>query len=201
MKYLLTSLIFLALALHSYAQDSVLKTITQETCDCLESKKSQLLKENNTQKLYMAMGVCVFESYGNHKDAYDREFGVLNLNDGEAARGLGEKIGLEMAVLCPETLMLVAGQAEETKQKETFKTLEGIVVDIEKDLFNIVVVQEQNGKRHRLVWLDFFEGDDLIQNFSEGTAKDLTIEYEEKEFFDPNSKEYRVFKVVSKVTE
>lgn len=181
-------------------KDTLLNTISLETCECVE-KKGLDYTSNNTTKLELEFGLCIMESYGRHKKKAEKLLNV-SLNDEASLEQFGEDIAFKMIDNCPDVIMALAGNyaAEEFEEVKDDLTLEGEFVSIESLQFNMVEIKGDNNRTQKLIWLQYFEGQELLSNTKKLKGKNLEVIYLQKELYDPKINEYRNFKVIKKIS-
>ncbi len=162
----------------------MLDTITQETCDCISGKN---LANLNAENLNLVLGTCMIESLGRHESAM-KELNI-NLHDADGMRQLGEKVGLRMATICPDILLKIAELSQ--PQPTTDNELLGTIVRTGGEEFGFVIVRDEQGREHKLLWLRYFKNSEqLIQNPQQVIGKRVRIHYEAIECYTPKEREY-----------
>jgi len=189
----------LAITLSVQAQsDEVYKTIAKETCECI-GKKNYDYNTTSKAEIQAALGLCMLESAKLNK----LELDMSNL---EAITKLGEKVGLQMAPICPEVFKAFMDDAvqdietdESVEEDETeYFTVAGKIKSVEEKDFIYVTLKEASGKEHRFAWLYYFEGsDEFKDNPKSMVGKDVTITYILLEVFQPKSKVYYNLNILS----
>ncbi|GLB50213.1 hypothetical protein [Neptunitalea lumnitzerae] len=206
LKHLTTLFTFLLITSIGFSQttkDELLKGAAQHACDCFTSKDIDF--ENITDKnIEVELGICILSYYKDHKEAIESEYGNI-LKDTAAMENFAVDVGIEMAGFCPEALIAITGD-EAFEEEETYETyaLKGTILNINTDQFVYIEVKDENGKRFKIYWLDYFEGDSIILDLLDQKKvdkKSYYIEYTFVELFDPSTKEYRNFKVLTNVSE
>ncbi|HKK78695.1 MAG TPA: hypothetical protein VJ933_03660, partial [Phaeodactylibacter sp.] len=122
-------------------------------------------------------------------------YGTLNPSDQETMQQLGQDIGMRMVTKCPQYMMKLANQqaAPQSTAPAPIKKasrLKGTIKAISGDEVAVVTVVEENGRSHKMLWLDFFPGSARLQNPSEAVGKEVTVEYQEMEVYSPKANEY-----------
>jgi hypothetical protein len=194
------TLLFLILAFISvpgFSQtEEVYKTIAKETCDCL-AKKNFDYKKAGKAEIQMALGLCMMESA-------QRSNLTIDPTNMQQMTELGQKIGLQMAPICPEVFQAftedaekLMGQEEEEEDPEFF-TLSGKVKSVEEKDFFYINVKESTGKENKFIWLYYFDGSDEFKDDPKKLiGKDVTITYMLLEVLQPKSKVYYNLNVIS----
>jgi hypothetical protein len=163
----------------AYAQDDIYKTIATETCDCVSKRGIDTSKRNEVE---IALGLCMLESIQSH----DVD---VQLTDEAAMTAFGEKVGLQMAPICP--LLFSAFMADPQEEEEVL-TLAGKIKSIEMDEFLFVILKDDSGKEHKMLWFRYFSGSDDFKNDPKKlVGKNVTVVYENQECYFPKAKTYR----------
>lgn len=158
-------------------QDEVYKTIAKETCECVSKRNVDLSKRKDVE---MALGLCMIESA-------QRNNMELEMSDGEAMQKLGEKVGLQMAPICPD---LFRAFIDDTEEAETL-SISGKIKSIETGDFLYINIKEDGGKEHKLIWLRYFPGsDEFADDPKKLVGKSVTITYQNIECYLPKAKVY-----------
>lgn len=196
MKKIITAL--LLVASFSYAQESAIDLIAKETCECITDKKNDL---SNTDKndLQSILGVCMLKSYTKHEGELQTEEKV-SFSDEEGLEKFGESIALKMLNYCPDTIVELGRIAiEEEKNAATNEVLsiEGTVTDIKTEQFVTISVKDKSNRIHKLLLLDYFESASLFVNGEIKKNNKLVVYYSDIELYDPSTKDFKFFKVIS----
>lgn len=162
------------------AQEDVFKTVAKETCECLEKRTLDFTKRKEVE---IALGLCMIESAQNNNMD-------LDMADGDAMRKLGEKVGLQMASICPKVFEAFIGDDEETEEATNI-SISGKIKSIEEGDFLYVNFKEDSGKEHKLIWLRYFSGSDEFQEDPKKlVGKRGTVTYQNIECYLPKAKIY-----------
>ncbi|MBC8756440.1 hypothetical protein H2O64_17330 [Kordia sp. YSTF-M3] len=208
MKKIIT-VIALCFATIGFAQDKkdtkdvVLTEMTQEVCECVSEKSSEGLTKEEVE---IQLGLCMMKSYGKYKDRLDKYL-VVSLDDANSLEVLGQEIGFKMLELCPDTFMVFAKDLIEDEIKEQSNApskgsntaVLGNVVKLTNDQFNIVTFKGENKREYKLLWLEYFEGQELLSDVKNLKKSKMKVSYESKEMYDPKLKDYRTYKVLRKL--
>lgn len=195
MRKLILLFSLICISLVSYAQDDVYKTIAKETCDCL-AKKNFDYKKVGKAEIQMALGLCMMESAQKNNL-------IIDVSNPEQMTELGQKIGMQMAPICPEVFQAFTEDAEELMGQEEeegpeYFTFSGKVKSVEEKDFFYINVKESTGKENKFIWLYYFEGsDDFKDDPKKLIGKDVTITYMLLEVLQPKSKVYYNLNVIS----
>lgn len=183
---------------NTYSQSGGLDLIAKETCECLDAKKAK--SENFTGKeLKTAVGLCIIKSYSDHKSELTSEE-KEKFNDTDGMGKLGETVALKMLAFCPNMIMELGKNSKDeiTDEKEDAFIL-GEVIDIQSEQFITLQVKDQNGRKYSFLLLTYFDTAPLLTNNDIKKKDKLKISYTEIELFDSKAKEFRYFKILTKL--
>lgn len=182
----------------AYSQD-VLNIVAKETCECLEAKKVK--SENFTgDELKAAVGLCMIKSYSDHIAEFKGSEKV-SFSDKAGMTKLGENVGVKMLEICP-AMILELGKSDsedDVPVEEADPTLSGEVVDIKWEQFVTLQIKDQTGRNYNLLLLDAFDTASLLTNNEVKKKDKLKVSYSEIELFDSKAKEFRYFKILTKI--
>jgi len=132
----------------------------------------------------------------------------VSLDDPNSLELLGQEIGFKMLETCPDIFMtfakdLIQEEIEEKSSTPSTKVSKtsvlGEVVKLTKDQFNVLTFKGDNKRVYKLLWLEYFEGQELLSDFKDIKKSRLRISYEDKEMYDPKLQDYRTYKVLRKL--
>lgn len=197
MKKNIFLLIVLFSSIVTYSQD-VLNVIAKETCECLDAKK--LKSDNFTgDELKAAVGLCMIKSYSDHMSEFKADERV-KFSDKEGMSKLGETVGVKMLEVCPAMILeLGKGSKNDVKVKEQDAFIVGEVTDIKSEQFMTLQMKDQKGRNYSLLLLDYFDTASLLTNNEIKKNDKLKVSYTEIELFDIKVKEFRAFKILTKL--
>lgn len=182
----------------SYSQD-VLGVIAKETCQCLEIKKT---KEPNLSAadFKAEVGVCMIKSYTDHMSEF-KPSEKVDFADEEGMGKLGENVAMKMLQVCPNMIIeLGRGTIEEGKEaKKEDSFLLGEVIDVKWEQFVTLQLKDQTGRNYNFLLLDSFDTAPLLTNNEIKKKDKLKVSYTEVELFDSKAKEFRYFKILTKI--
>ena len=140
------------------------------------------------------------ESYSKHKKEADKHLDV-SFDDEQSLENLGVEVALKMMTHCSDFMMKLAGgyAADEFEKAKEDITLVGKIVNIHESQFSIVELRDTDDRIQKLLWLEYFEGSNLLEDLNKLKKKRLKVTYIEKEMYDPKIGEYRNFKVIKKI--
>ena len=75
----------------------------------------------------------------------------------------------------------------------------GEVIDIQSEQFITLQVKDQNGRNYSFLLLTYFDTAPLLTNNDIKKKDKLKISYTEIELFDSKAKEFRYFKILTKL--
>lgn len=175
-------LILLLLPLLVWAQEDY-KGIAQETCECIQKKD---LSSATKKSIEVALGLCMFEVI----QARNIE---VDMSDGDAMRKFGEKVGMQMAPICPDIFVKLSDESEKTAPAN--ESVTGTIKSIEEKEFLFVTVKDQSNKEVRIVWLRHVEGaDEFLTDYKKLIGKKVTLTYQNLELFNAKAKGYFGYK-------
>jgi hypothetical protein len=161
-KYLL----LLVIANQSFSQD-VMDIITNETCECIKAKNIDLEKIESSE-LQMQLGLCVIQSYSNHKDKLPKSKRILLDNEDQMEK-FGEEIGMKMITFCPDILLAIG--KNEIDKNESNEVLDvsslsstGILIERKKDGFLTIKIKEESGRINDFILIKNFDNAYLISD-------------------------------------
>ncbi|MNX17940.1 hypothetical protein D3C86_478300 [compost metagenome] len=195
--------VFVFSNLGCYSQDFI-NTVAKESCECIHAKKIDFEKLT-AEQLQSEFGVCIVKSYSQHKEAYDK-IEKLDFSNRSDMKALGEKVAIKMLEHCPEVIIAIGKSSnnefsddEDTNEDSVDLTLEGQLIEQKNDQFISLIVKDNAGRTHSLLFLSFFENSNLItENLLKKNDK-ISIDYFEQEFYDIKSKDFRYYKVITKI--
>lgn len=196
-KFILSAIFYFAIC-NIYSQD-ILETVTKEVCSCTKTK---LEANNNPENLEMDLGLCIVSSYSSNKDKVALKYGNILENESSMEK-LGAEIGLKMADVCPDVLMKIGLASKQFKDDDSKvseqKTVDGDIVEIKTDQFVTIIIKDKNGRNQNCLLLNYFETASLFTNNELKKGSKVIITFEEKELYDTLSKDFRYFKVITKL--
>jgi len=192
-------LVVLCCNIAAYSQD-VLDVIAKETCECLTAKKTKS-PDLSAADFKTEVGVCMIKSYSDHLSEFKASEKV-NFSDKEGMTKLGESVGIKMLQTCPNMIIELGRNAnkDELEIEDTVDpTLSGEVVDIKWEQFITLQLKDQTGRNYNFLLLDTFDTASLLTNNELKKKDKLTVSYTEIELFDAKAKEFKYFKILTKI--
>lgn len=170
-----------------YAQtNEQLESMAKLTCECVNGKNLDL---KNRKEVEMQLGLCLLEAAGKNN---------INFESGtEEIEPLAEKVGLKMATKCPAIFVSFANTNEDTQEQPTSFEVSGKVKSVELTELGTLVLKEDSGKEHRLLWISYFNGsDDFVSDPKKLINKSVTVSYEMTDIYFPKTKSYITSKLI-----
>ncbi len=190
MKRIFAFALVLSLALPLSAQD-LMDKLADSACACISKKD---VEKMGSEELQMQLGFCIMEAVGNNAEAFQKEYGGLDPTDTEAMTKLGEQIGMKMAFRCPTVMMKVATVTTEVVSAPApavTEELTGTVKAIEGDEIAQIVVVDEAGRTHKLLWLRYFKGDSrFISEPGKVAGSKVRVKFETIDAYSPKAREY-----------
>jgi hypothetical protein len=131
------------------------------------------------------------------KKKYHIDLSNLDNGTGEA---LGKLIGEKMLVKCPDQMTKLAKTVmdkPETATKPVGATMTGVVTDVVANQFVVITVKDTKGPEQKFIWLDYFDGSDLLKNPADIKGKTVEVTYTENDFYNPAIKDYMKYKIIA----
>lgn len=191
---------------YSFSQNDDLKSkvldiIAIESCDCIRQKNIDFETEE-IETITKNFGLCIIQSYTNNKEEADKHLDIA-FTDSNSMRQLGEQVGVKMLSHCPDYVMALAKDTKTTNQVVTneITDITGVVFNVEKsNMFVIVEIKDDLKRSYKLLWLEYFEGENVLRDLNKINKTKVKISYEDTEMYDPKINEYRNFKIIKKLS-
>ncbi|SDK59391.1 hypothetical protein SAMN05421823_10318 [Catalinimonas alkaloidigena] len=199
MKYFTLFLLALSLAGSAAAQDIVDK-MADAACAC-----SSAIQSDDPETVQMEFGMCILKAAQPYAKVLQKKYGIdFTHIDQTTGEKLGRLIGMRMVARCPDLTAKLMQQAEEpatggqTAAVASAHTLTGKLVDIAHEQFVTFHVQSPDGKITKVLWLSFFPNSNALMNdYGRLLQKQVTIQYQEEEFYNPRLGEYTPTKIIT----
>ncbi len=190
---LLLAILFFTVA--TKAQNA-LEIIAKETCSCAQTKKIDFT-QTDVAKVQTELGFCMLESYTNHKNELSPE-DQIDIGSSTEMQRIGEKIGIKMMNYCPDIIIALGKASSQEKEVVTTNSeIEGTFIEQIQNEFITIKIKDNQGRIHNLLYLTQFNNADKLTDKSIKKNTPITVAYTEYEFFDPKSKDYKFFKVIT----
>ena len=134
-----------------------------------------------------------------YKDELKSRFNIdINDQSGKQWETLGQLIGGKMVIECPDLLMILARAEEKAAQQDVAPQFyEGFVTEIQKTMFATVIIKDTYGQSRQLLWLGYFTNSELLKNPAQIKSSKMKFDYEEYQFYDPQTEHYAPVKVLT----
>jgi hypothetical protein len=193
-RSLFTAILLLTLSL-AQAQD-VLDRISRETCDCINNMDKT---EHQGESLQMQLGFCMLKAAGPYEKELRKQHKVdLSRLDHGTGERLGQLVGVRMAGMCPEVLMMIVDISEETdavNAEVVVAQVTGVVTGVRDRQFATILVKDGSGRTVELLRLEHFANADLLSSAGASSLR-ATFRYVVRELFDPVSGSYKPHNVL-----
>lgn len=196
MNHKLLLFLLLALAQPVFSQD-YMDEIAQKSCECLNTISDTL----DTERFNLELGLCMIEAAAPYKKQLKKDYRIDFNKIDEHGADLGRLIGLRMASVCPEAVVLLAKKANDEETTLLAENLfEGQIVGIDDGKFVEFSLKDAQGKISKFYWFTFIEsGVELSNHYQDLLEKTVQITYVTEELFDARIREYRSFNVIQKL--
>ena len=167
--------------------------VANATCEYLQSDEIKSLSHDD---MSVKMGFFLISYYSDHKEKFASEGIVFDLKDEKGGEELGYKIGMKMAGVCPETLMLFSD--DDTDDDSAFETfiVEGELKSISGEDFSYIHIKDLEGKTQKFLWFGNFTGSDKLIEDDNIKKTKVNITYKNTECYSPKLKEYIIIKEI-----
>ncbi|AXG71465.1 hypothetical protein KORDIASMS9_03722 [Kordia sp. SMS9] len=185
-------------------KDKVLEDVTNDVCACISEKVDEGISQKDIE---VQLGLCLINSYGKFKARIDKYMNV-SFDDATSMEKFGQEIGMKMITVCPDTFMSFAKDIIEEEVENynasdettpVFTVVSGEAVKLVNDQFNVLSFKGTNKRMYKFLWLEYFEGQELLSDMKDLKKKQLEISFESIEMYDPKLKDYRTYKVLRKI--
>ena len=178
-------------------KDSLVTKIAREVCSEMSKKDFTGMSESEVQ---MELGLAFMPYFQEHADE------ISNYYPGEpdtSLRRLGMDVGFKMAVVCPDAFSrmfkstLAAQKKSPVVVTKATEEIKGTLEKIVDGEFTYFIIKNAKGKSEKIWWMEYFSGSEKITNASLNEL--LSVEYYEKEVYNPALKEYIKIKIAAGV--
>jgi len=173
----------------SQAQD-VLDSISVHSCDCITALD---IKNMPKEKLTIELGLCMMKASQPYEKQLKQSYGIdmkkVDKGDGEK---LGRLVGLKMASSCPTFTDLIT---KITSDEVETNSIEGTITDFVTEQFISIVIKDSDGRDQKIIWLEYFKNSEKL--LKSGKNKNVTIEFQERELYNPKFNDYIKYKVAT----
>lgn len=164
-----------------------LQSMAQLTCECVNGKNLDL---KNRKEVEMQLGLCLLEAAGKNN---------INFDSGtDSIKPMAEKVGIKMATICPAVFVSFANTGDDVQESSNTSEVSGKIKSVELTELGTIVLKEDSGKEHRLLWISYFNGsDDFVSDPKKLINKSVTVSYEMTNIYFPKTKSYITSKLIS----
>ncbi|MCU7616994.1 hypothetical protein NZ698_07275 [Chryseobacterium sp. PBS4-4] len=196
----LVAAVLLLLSTLAFSQDYKSK-FSKSVCECV----NKLDATNKTKKEMSAQfGLCAFKNANPYKKELKRDFDidlVADISNEKKMTDFGVQVGLLMLNDCPEVLIAMNKDSEETEtvsDESSYLLLSGTVKKIEKENFVVFHIVGENNNLTKFYWVSNIESNlDLPKEYNSLLNKKVNISYYTTEIFDAKINDYRNLNVIS----
>lgn len=163
-----------------------LQSMAQLTCECVNGKNLDL---KNRKEVEMQLGLCLLEAAGKNN---------INFDSGtDSIKPIAEKVGIKMATICPAVFVSFANTGDDVQESSNTSEVSGKIKSVELTELGTIVLKEDSGKEHRLLWISYFNGsDDFVSDPKKLINKSVTVSYEMMDIYFPKTKSYITSKLI-----
>jgi hypothetical protein len=160
--------------------------MAQLTCECVNGKNLDL---KNRKEVEMQLGLCLLEAAGKNN---------INFDSGtDSIKPMAEKVGIKMATICPAVFVSFANTGDDVQESSNTSEVSGKIKVVELTELGTIVLKEDSGKEHRLLWISYFNGsDDFVSDPKKLINKSVTVSYEMTDIYFPKTKSYITSKLI-----
>lgn len=196
MNHKLLFFLLLVLAKPVFSQD-YMNEIALKSCECLNTIPDTL----DTDRFNLELGLCMIEAAAPYKKRLKKDYRIDFNKIDEHGADLGRIIGLRMASVCPDAVVMLAHRANDEEAALLAENLfEGQIVGIDDGKFVEFSLKDAQGKISKFYWFTFIEsGLELTNNYQNLMEQYVQITYSIQELFDARIQEYRSFYVIQKL--
>lgn len=188
-KKIVFTLVGILILTFSRAQD-VLDSISVHSCECISLLD---LKNMPKEKLTIELGLCMMKAAQPYEKQLKQSYGIdmkkVDRGDGEK---LGRLVGLKMASSCATFTDLIT---KITSNEAETSSIDGTITDFVTEQFVSIVIKDSDGRDQKIIWLEYFKNSEKL--LTNGKNKNVTIEYQERELYNPKFNDYIKYKVAT----
>lgn len=192
MKYIFIAVLCLACFLSYSQSDEELGDIAKVVCDCMNGKE---LNFKDRKAVEMALGMCFLQVI------QDKKLDI-EITDQGAMENFGRSVGMRMAGVCPKVFEAFIDNAQDNSNKEVEEVdVSGTVRSVDTKEMTTLVVRDQSGKEHKLVWLHYFVGsDNFVADPKKLVGKNISVSYRIADVYSFSQKSYITVKELTKMS-
>lgn len=202
MRIIFTLLLVAGLIQTTTAQD-YLDKITKEICPCMDDINESMPQDS----LNMKLGLCFLTASMPYEKELRKKHGIdlSNFND-EAGERLGSLLAVKLIGTCPKFAAMAMRMAQQEAAPPrtpngpvlNVRTTYGSVQAVTPSQFLTITVKTDDGPSYEFLLLDHVPN---IDNISQDPAKAKGYHgkwsYVEREFFDPYTRTYKTYRVLT----
>jgi hypothetical protein len=187
------------------SKQEVVDLMAEDTCECIAKKKLKV--SDSMEEKEMALGLCLFSSFNEHKNK-SKYYKKKSLDDMEE---IGEDVGMAMASMCANDFMSIFSSEElvdfvddkeddiigRVNSEASDMSIEVELLSMNNDAISYIEAKDDFEKNHIFLITEEFEGYDLLKKSNFGNSYNIT--YKEVELFDLSEKQYITKKVITKI--
>ncbi len=206
MKKLFLSILFLVASSEYITAQTITQKVTKEVCDCLNQTN---IEGKDASTITDAFQSCFMKGAMPSFMELVKEMGIegdFSKESTKMGREMGQKLAIVLIKDCPVAMTWFAkmsnkGQVAEENKPEiiTFDgKFSGTFKGIKNNNYTFLNFKDASGDEVNLIWLQKFEGDELLLNDKESTlkAKNLQAKWRTIELYDYKTKKYQSFKEI-----
>ncbi|PHS07979.1 MAG: hypothetical protein COA88_07660 [Kordia sp.] len=187
--------ILLLLSINMFSQESIMDKVANATCEYLQQDE---IKSLTSDEMTAKLGLFMLSFYSDHEREFESAGVKVDWNSGKSGEEFGQSIGIKMAGLCPDILMLLAGSTSDTDDYESF-VIEGKLKSITGDEFSYINIKDTLGKSQKFLWLSNFKGSDRLIDADKIKGIKVNVTYKKTECYSPKLKEYIIVKEIVEI--
>lgn len=170
--------------------------IARQMCECINNKS---LDQLNYNQYTNEIGLCLIEIVAQDTELMAEIANDSDLPMDQAYKEFAKEIGMLAGFECPQIFLNVQRLQNGIPEPLEMKLIEtGQITGVDKNQFNSILLKTSDGSLLKFLWLDRFEGDQVLMN-KDFKNKNFTVQYEEKKLFDSKKNAYISYKVITKL--
>ncbi len=195
MKKIILLFVLLFSGLSLMQAQEMLDEIAKQGCECIGKLDLTGLSQDEKN---MKFGLCLMESLGSMDQAKLKELDIDMTNQASMQK-FGEKVGMKMAVNCPDVMMKIA-QMQSESQLKTVSQISGTVKGVSGQELSYIQLDDGTGDVNSFLWLSKVDGaDDFVSNPQAMIGKKVKISFETMDIYSPKTKGYNSKKVITSI--
>jgi len=192
----ITTIILLLLSINMFSQESIMDKVANATCEYLQKDE---IKSLPSDEMTVKLGLFMLSYYSDNEKEFEKVGIKVDWNDGDSGEEFGQKIGIKMAGFCPDTLMLLAGGADDDVDDFESFIIEGKLKSITGEEFSYINIKDTLGKSQKFLWLSNFKGSDKLIDNNKIKGLKVNVIYKNTECYSPKLKEYIIVKEIVEI--